>query len=474
MTDSAAQPTFLFHDYETFGTRPALDRPAQFAAIRTDMDFNIIGEPEVFYCKPADDYLPQPEAVLITGITPQIAAARGTSEADFAKRIHDLFTVPNTCVVGYNNVRFDDEVTRNVFYRNFYDPYAWSWQNHNSRWDLLDVMRACYALRPEGINWPENDDGLPSFRLEHLTVANGIEHANAHDAMADVYATIAMAKLVKTQQPRLFEYLFSHRNKQKLATLIDIPQMKPLVHVSGMFGAFRGNTSWIAPLAWHPENRNAVIMVDLAGDMSPLLELDADALRERLYTAKAELGDDAAVPIKLVHLNKCPVLAQANTLRPEDADRLGIDRQRCLDNLKILRERPDVREKVVTLYADAEPFVPSDDVDAQLYNGFFSDADRAGMRIILQTDPQNLPALDISFVDKRIEKLLFNYRARNFPGTLDHEEQQRWLRHRQARFTPEYLQRYAQELEMLYGQYEGDNEKIALLKALYQYVQDVL
>ncbi|MDV7021495.1 exodeoxyribonuclease I [Atlantibacter subterranea] len=474
MTDSAAQPTFLFHDYETFGTRPALDRPAQFAAIRTDMDFNIIGEPEVFYCKPADDYLPQPEAVLITGITPQIAAARGTHEADFAKRIHDLFTVPNTCVVGYNNVRFDDEVTRNVFYRNFYDPYAWSWQNHNSRWDLLDVMRACYALRPEGINWPENDDGLPSFRLEHLTVANGIEHANAHDAMADVYATIAMAKLVKTQQPRLFEYLFSHRNKQKLATLIDIPQMKPLVHVSGMFGAFRGNTSWIAPLAWHPDNRNAVIMVDLAGDMSPLLELDADALRERLYTAKSELGDDAAVPIKLVHLNKCPVLAQANTLRPEDADRLGIDRQRCLDNLKILRERPDVREKVVALYADAEPFVPSDDVDAQLYNGFFSDADRAGMRIILQTDPQNLPALDISFVDKRIEKLLFNYRARNFPGTLDHEEQQRWLRHRQARFTPEYLQSYAQDLEMLYGQYEGDNEKIALLKALYQYVQDVL
>lgn len=474
MTDSAVQPTFLFHDYETFGTRPALDRPAQFAAIRTDLDFNIIGEPEVFYCKPADDYLPQPEAVLITGITPQLAAARGTSEAEFAKRIHDLFTVPNTCVVGYNNVRFDDEVTRNIFYRNFYDPYAWSWQNHNSRWDLLDVMRACYALRPEGINWPENDDGLPSFRLEHLTVANGIEHANAHDAMADVYATIAMAKLVKIQQPRLFDYLYSHRNKQKLATLIDIPQMKPLVHVSGMFGAWRGNTSWITPLAWHPENRNAVIMVDLAGDMTPLLELDADALRERLYTAKSDLGDDAPVPVKLVHLNKCPILAKANTLRPEDADRLGIDRQRCLENLRVLRERPDVREKVVALYADAEPFVPSDDVDAQLYNGFFSDADRAGMRIILQTDPQNLPALDISFVDKRIEKLLFNYRARNFPGTLDHEEQQRWLRHRAARFTPEFLQAYAQELEMLYGQYEGDNEKIALLRALYQYVQDVL
>ncbi|WP_058911376.1 exodeoxyribonuclease I [Entomohabitans teleogrylli] len=475
MKDSnTAPPGFLFHDYETFGTSPALDRPAQFAALRTDADFNIIGDPDIFYCQPADDYLPQPEAVLITGITPQVARERGEPEPYFARRIHDLFTVPNTCVLGYNNVRFDDEVTRNIFYRNFYDPYAWSWQHGNSRWDLLDVMRACYALRPDGINWPENDDGLPSFRLEHLTRANGIEHSNAHDAMADVYATIAMAQLVKSRQPRLFDYLLTYRNKHKLTTLIDIPQMTPLVHVSGMFGAWRGNTSWVAPLAWHPDNRNAVIMVDLAGDIAPLLELDADTLRERLYTPKAELGDNSAVPVKLVHLNKCPVLAKANTLRPQDADRLGIDRQRCLDNLKTLRAHPAVREKVLALFAEAAPFVPSDNVDAQLYNGFFSDADRAAMKIVLETAPENLAALDITFADPRIEKLLFNYRARNFPGTLDELEQQRWLQRRREIFTPERLQDYARELEMLYNQHEGDKEKIALLKALYLYVQELV
>lgn len=474
MQETSSQPGFLFHDYETFGTSPQWDRPAQFAAIRTDSDFNILGEPEVFYCKPADDYLPQPQAVLITGITPQEARTKGENEAAFAKRIHTLFTVPNTCVVGYNNVRFDDEVTRNIFYRNFYDPYAWSWQNRNSRWDLLDVMRACYALRPEGINWPENDEGFPSFRLEHLTKANGIEHSNAHDAMADVYATIAMAKLVKTRQPRLFDYLYTYRGKNKLATLIDVPQMKPLVHISGMFGAWRGNTSWVAPLAWHPENKNAVIMVDLAGDITPLLELDADALRERLYTPKSALGDLPAVPVKLVHLNKCPILAQANTLRPEDADRLGINRQHCLDNLKVLREHPQVRDKVVAIFAEAEPFVPSDNVDTQLYNGFFSDADRTAMKILLETEPRNLPALDISFADQRIEKLLFNYRARNFPGTLDEKEQQRWLEHRRNVFTPEYLQAYAQELQELYGQYEGNSEKLALLNALYQYAQEIV
>ncbi|MCS2161470.1 exodeoxyribonuclease I [Scandinavium sp. H11S7] len=474
MQETQPQAGFLFHDYETFGTHPQLDRPAQFAAIRTDADFNIIGEPEVFYCKPADDYLPQPQAVMITGITPQEALAKGENEAAFAKRIHDLFTVPKTCVVGYNNVRFDDEVTRNIFYRNFFDPYAWSWQNHNSRWDLLDVMRACYALRPEGINWPENEDGLPSFRLEHLTKANGIEHSNAHDAMADVYATIAMAKLVKDRQPRLFDYLYTFRGKNKLATLIDVPQMKPLVHISGMFGAWRGNTSWVAPLAWHPDNRNAVIMVDLAGDMSPLLELNADELRERLYTPKASLGELSAVPVKLVHLNKCPILAQGNTLRPEDADRLGINRQLCLDNLKVLRDNPQVRDKVVAIFAEAEPFVPSENVDTQLYNGFFSDADRAAMKILLETEPHNLPALDLTFADKRIEKLLFNYRARNFPGTLDESEQQRWLQHRRNVFTPEFLQAYADELQQLYIQYDGNDEKLALLKALYQYAQEIV
>lgn len=474
MKDKPIQPTFLFHDYETFGKSPSLDRPAQFAAIRTDMDFNLIGEPEVFYCRPADDYLPQPEAVMITGITPQIARQRGLSEAEFTARIHLLFSAANTCVVGYNNVRFDDEVSRNLFYRNFYDPYAWSWQHGNSRWDLLDVMRACYALRPDGITWPENDDGFPSFRLEHLTKANGVAHENAHDAMSDVYATIAMAKLVKEKQPRLYDFLFSHRYKQKITTLIDIPQMKPLVHISGMFGAARGNASWIAPLAWHPDNRNALITCDLDADMAPLLELDADALRARLYTRRDELNGASPVPLKLVHINKCPVVAPANTLRPEDAERIGIDRQRCLDNLALLRQHPEVREKVVTLFAEAPPFTPSDDVDSQIYNGFFSDADRNAMNIVRQTAAENLPALDLTFNDARIEKLLFRFRARNFPGTLDDKEQQRWLQHRRQMFSPERVQGYVQELEMLFNQYEGDQARQEQLKALFAYMQELV
>ena len=473
MTNPTQQPTFLVHDYETFGKHPALDRPAQFAGIRADMDFMPVGEPQVFYCRPADDYLPEPEAVLITGITPQQAAREGVTEAEFARRVHAMFSVPDTCILGYNNVRFDDEVTRNIFYRNFYDPYAYSWQQGNSRWDLLDVMRACYALRPEGIVWPQNEDGLPSFRLEHLTRANGVEHSHAHDAMADVDATLAMARLARQAQPKLFEYLYRHRGKNQLKTLIDIAAMKPLVHVSGMFGAWRGNTAWIAPLAWHPDNQNALVVCDLSGDMSVLLDMNASQLRTLLYTRRDQLGQQSPAPIKLVHINKCPVLTPANTLRPEDAERLGIDRQQCLENLKTLRQHPEIREKVLAVYSEADPFTPSDNVDAQLYDGFFGDADKSAMGIIRETDPINLPALDISFVDRRLEPLLFRYRARNFPQTLDDDEQQRWLAYRKEVFSADKLQTYVETLERLYTEHQGNENHLRLLKALYDYLQQL-
>ncbi|MTC37724.1 exodeoxyribonuclease I [Providencia alcalifaciens] len=467
------QPTFFIHDYETFGKHPALDRPAQFAGVRTDLDFNIIGEPEVFYCKPTDDYLPQPEAVMITGITPQIAMANGVNEAEFAKRIHQAFSVPNTCIMGYNNIRFDDEVTRNIFYRNFYDPYAYSWQQGNSRWDLLDALRACFALRPEGINWPENDDGLPSLRLEHLTKANGVSHENAHDAMSDVLATINMAKLLKQAQPRMFDYFYQLRNKNKVNQLIDIVDMTPLVHVPGMFGALRSYVSLVTPLAWHPENKNAVIMCDLSGDMSPLLTLSADELRERLYTPKAELGDDLPVPIKLVHINKCPILAPINTLRTVDAERTGLDRDLCMRNLELLRKNPDVRNKLIELFSVGQQFEESNDVDSQIYNGFFSPSDRSTMDIIRETAPQNLPALDLSFEDKRMKELFFRYKARNYPSTLSYDEQQRWLQHRRDYFTEARLTDYLQQIQLLMDVHHEDEKRCQQLKALVNYAYEL-
>ncbi len=473
MNSDATQATFYWHDYETFGLNPALDRPAQFAGIRTDMDFNIIGEPDMFYCRQSDDYLPSPEAALITGITPQITQAKGLTEAEFAEKIHQQFKQPNTCVIGYNNIRFDDEVTRNIFYRNFYDPYAHTWQDGNSRWDILDMMRACYALRPEGIVWPENSDGLPSMRLELLTQANGISHENAHDAMSDVYATIAIAKLVKEKQPKLFNFLFSLRNKRKVEALIDIVGMTPLVHVSGMLGAERGFTSWVVPLAWHPTNNNAVIVADLGQDITPLLTLETAELKQNLYTPKSELGDNLPVPLKLIHINKCPVLAPAKTLLPENAERLGIDRVACLENLKRLKAQPEVRDKVIGIFQDERNFDHGNNVDAMLYDGFFTTADKTNFEILRRTPHEQLSALNLKIADDRFNELFFRYRARNYPHLMSMPEQQKWLTHCREtleRTAPDYFAK----LDALAIEHSHDERKMQLLHQLFTYGQSLI
>ncbi|MDO4698539.1 MAG: exodeoxyribonuclease I [Pasteurellaceae bacterium] len=468
-------PTFFIYDFESFGVNPASDRPAQFAGIRTDSEFNIIGEPVMFYCKQTPDYLPSPEAVMVTGITPQLCNEQGLCEPEFAERIHHEFSQPNTCIMGYNNIRYDDEMTRYTFFRNFFDPYEYSYKNGNSRWDLLDVVRACYALRPDGIQWAYDEDGMPSFKLENLTKVNGIAHENAHDAMADVYATIAMAKLIKQKQPKLFQFFFDNRGKKPLEAMIDTGEMMPLVHVSGMLGNYRGNTAWIAPLAWHPTNQNAVIVCDLAGNIQHLINESAELLRERLYTKKAELVEQGIdhVPLKLVHINKCPILAPAKTLLPENAERLGIDRQACLENLKLLKANKNVvREKVIEIFSEDRTFPESPNVETSLYDGFFPPADKNNMAILRTLSPTELANHGLKFADPRVEKLLFHYRARHYPETLTRAEQVRWQKYCHQQID-EKAERFSKSIDELYQLHHDQPEKLQLLDDLIAYAEQL-
>jgi len=425
----------------------------------------------------------QPEACLVTGITPQKAQREGLSEADFAKRIQDLFTVPNTCVAGYNSIRFDDEVSRYLFYRNFYDPYAREWQNGNSRWDIIDMVRACYALRPEGINWPTIDrDGeeVVSFRLELLTQANGISHEAAHDAMSDVYATIAMAKLIKEKQPKLYNFIFNLRTKKQVAELLNVADMTPVMHTSSKVSSKHGCTSWFAPVTYHPINKNAVICVDLARDISPLLSLTSEEIKARLYTRHDELApDELPIPLKLIHLNKCPVIAPAKTLLPENAERLSIPREHCLNNLTLLKQNSDLRDKLSDVYATSTFDDDTSVVDAEqaLYGGnFFSHSDKAQMDILRGLTPAQLANHPFQFQDERLSVLLFRYRARNYPHTLSSSEQQKWQQYSQNKL--QYgekgilsIDEFMMKIENLAHEHETDKAKMSVLKALYEYVQ---
>ncbi|MBK4775451.1 exodeoxyribonuclease I [Candidatus Pantoea edessiphila] len=445
-----------------------MDRPAQFAGIYTDSEFNPIKKPEIFYCRIPNDYLPEPKAVLINGITPQFVIKKGFNEAEFAKRIYNILTIKRICIVGYNNIQFDDEVTRNIFYRNFYDPYSWSWKNSNSRWDILNVVRACYALRPDGINWPKNKDGYASFKLKHLTHANSIIHSNIHNAISDVYATIGVAKLVKNKQPKLFEFLFSNRIKEKIISMIDIIGMKPLVYVSNIFGSSRSNISLILPLAWHPNNNNNLIVVDLSKNLYPLIQSD-------IFTLQNSILEE--IPLKLIHLNKCPVLVSINTLRHQDIIRLKLNIKLCFDNLELLRHNPEIRKKALILFNKSKSKLadfPNDNVDTKLYDGFFSISDRFKMKIIQQTNPCLLERLNLKFENIRLKELLFRYRARNFPDTLNLVEKKYWEIHRKNIFNEKKISSFLLEIKLLKQLYNNNPVKIKILKSLYLYAKQLL
>ena len=468
--------SLYFYDFETWGADPKRDRPAQFAGIRTDLELNIISEPDMWYCQLANDYLPHPAAALITGLTPQLCNKKGLPETEFMRNILAAFSQPNTCVLGYNSLRFDDEVTRYSLYRNFYEPYGREWQHGNSRWDLIDVIRACYALRPAGINWPLKEDGTPSFRLEDLTKINGLAHANAHDALADVYATISMAKLVKTQQPKLFAYLFELRKKQKVSELIDVAALTPLVHVSSKFPAIQGCVSWIVPLAFHPTNKNAVICYNLQHDPTPLLDDDLETLQRKLFQKTADLAEgEQRLGLKLLHLNKCPVIANAKTLTVERATELGIDRSTCLRHLEWFKQHREVQQKVLALYEQQEEFAAETNPDYQLYTGFINEADKQKMQLLHQQDPLLLAAEPPVFNDERLNRLLFLYRARNYPLTLTDSELQKWQRYRTDKLmqgvdNPNLtFEQFSLALENLAHQHSDDERKLAILKALYHY-----
>jgi exodeoxyribonuclease I len=471
--------TFLWHDYETFGAEPRRDRPAQFAAIRTDADLNEIGEPIMLYCRPAPDYLPDPQACLITGITPQHCLEHGVPEHEFAARICAAFSEPGTIGVGYNTIRFDDEVTRFLLWRNLMDPYAREWQNGCGRWDMLDVVRMAYALRPDGITWPRHDDGRPSFKLEHLTRDNGLVHDAAHDALSDVRATIALARLLRSKQPKLFDFCLELRRKDKVAEQmglhLDRALRQPFLHVSGMFPAERGCLGMVWPLATHPTNKNEVLVWDCRHDPSELFNLNVETIRQRLFTRAAEMPEGMTrLPIKSVHLNKSPMLVgNLKTLSTQMAARWELDVEQCLAHARIAAGGPDMSAIWQKVF-QREAVAASVDVDEDLYGGFVSNGDRRRLESLRTELPPKLATLRPSFEDERLSHLLFRYRARNFPHTLADEEQQAWEDHRAARLFDGVGG--ARTIDQLFAEIDAlsetaDERAEEILGALYDYAE---
>jgi len=408
--------SFYWYDLETTGTDPKWDRIVQFAGVRTDADLNPTGDEFCTYVQLADDVLPNPEASIITGITPQLTHQQGISETAALVRVNEIFSTPNTCVAGYNSLRFDDEFIRYSLYRNLFDPYAREWQHGNSRWDLIDLVRAAGALRRDGIEWPTDENGLPVYRLEELTKANGISHGQAHDAMSDVHATLGFARLIKQQQPKLFEYYFKLRQKKAVRAVLEPFGARLCVHVSAMYPRTRSGVGPIMSLGRHPGNSNSVVVVDLAEDIEPLLTLSPEQIGQRLFTPDVE----ERLPLKEIRINRCPFVAPIEALNEENLQRLGLSLKQIKERARRIKQ-PGVADKIVRAYAQRK-HPGSADPDAALYDGFLQDDDRSRCRYLHEElDGGRWRQLDFS--DKRLATLAQRMKARSFPGLLDASEE---------------------------------------------------
>ncbi len=419
--------TFFFYDLETSGLNPRQDRIMQFAGQRTDMNLEPIGEPYNLLVTLNDDTLPSPDALMVTGITPQKTVEEGYSEAQFARMLSEEIFTPETIAVGFNNIRFDDEFIRHLLWRNFYDPYEWSWKDGRSRWDLLDVVRLTRALRPEGINWPLDAKGEPSNRLELITSANGIAHENAHDALADVTALIAVTKLIKQKQPQLYDYLLKMRDKKVVQQLVNVDDKKPFVYASGRYDKEFAKTTVTFPLT--TSRNGGVVVYDLRYDPMPFVGLSAEELAKKIFASWEERQAENFVklPVKELQYNRCPAAAPLGVLEQGDGWRkISLDLKTVQKHQNILLNHPDFAEKLRTIFENKPAFKKLPDPEAQLYDGFLNDRDRLRVEAVRNADERELADFHPEFQDERLVPLLLHYKARNFPRSLSEDDLAQW------------------------------------------------
>ena len=442
--------TFFFYDLETSGLNARADRVMQFAGQRTAMDLTPIGEPVNILVKMTEDALPSPRAIMVTKITPQATLQDGITEAEFARYVTEEVFVPNTIAVGYNTVRFDDEFMRATLWRNFYDSYEWEWKDGRSRWDILDVVRLVRALRPEGIEWPYTEDGRATNRLELITKLNGVAHEHAHDALSDVYATIAVARLIRDKQPEMFEYLLKLRDKKEVKKLANLENKKPFVYASGRYSEKNNKTTVVFPLT---SGRNGNILVyDLRYSLD-------DVDQEKLFPI-----------VKEMCFNKCPAVAPVGVLEKNDGwNKIGLTREQVERNMQTLLKHPEFAEAMRSRWEDRPEYPPAVEPEAALYDGFLNDADRVKVAAVRNADGNKLADFHPDFTDGRLPELLLHYKGRNFPESLSESEANEWETYRKARLeklAPQFLK----ELEEVYKQDAFVGEELKLyFESLFDY-----
>lgn len=463
--------TFFFYDLETSGLNSRSDRIMQFAGIRTDMDFNQIGEPYNLLVALSDDTLPNPGALMVTGISPQKTVEEGYTEAEFAKLLSEEIFTPDTIVLGFNSIRFDDEFIRALFWRNYFDPYEWCYKNGQSRWDMLDAIRMTRALRPEGIKWPMVD-GVPVNKLELITYENGLDHLNAHDALSDVQALIDATKLVQSKQPQLFKYLLDMRDKNKVKELVNLDNRQPFVYSSGRYDSQFNKTTVAVALA--EADFGNVFVYDLRYDPTDWVNKSEKELNDILYTPYKERGDDyVKLPVKKLQYNRAPAVAPMGVLGQADGwKKLSLELGIIEKHRSILLQHPEFAARVAKILLKKPEYPSSPEAETKLYDGFISSKDKLRSEAVRNLSSQEIGSFKPQFDDKRLQDMFVRYKARNFPRLLTSDERVEY-----EEWRAEYLKRqipgFFKELEAQ-AKRELDDHQQYIIEELKLWLESIM
>lgn len=471
--------TFYFYDLETSGGNPRTARIMQFAGQRTNEDLQLIGEPDNILIRLSDDVIPEPDATLVHGITPQKTVEEGITEAEFAEYFHDKVAQPETVFVGFNNIRFDDEFTRRLCYRTFYDPYQWHWRDGRSRWDLLDPFRMMRALRPDGLRWP-TIDGKPTVKLELLAKENAVEHENAHDALSDVQALIELAQKFKATQPRLFDYLLTIRDKKAVAALVEAGQ--PFVYTSGRYNSAYQKTTIVELLFKHPR-RDGAIVYNLREDPEEWFAKTPDELVRHW---RPPYGDTETkrLPVKTMQYNRCPAVAPLSVLDDDSKQRVNIDDAHISRNRRKIKNNKEFTQKLQkaldTLEHEQQGRLELgvETVDDQMYNGFWTGADESELLKVRMADPDDFMKLQPEIKNKRIRDMMPLYKARNYPQKLTDTEREQWEAYRKQVFSAggkqNSIAKFSKRMQELGNRTDLTSKEEYLLTELQLYVESII
>lgn len=412
---------YVFYDTETTGTDTTFDQILQFAAILTDADLNELDRFEI-RCRLLPHVIPAPGALLATRVTPaMLTDTTLPTHYEMMLQISEKLRQWSPAIfVGYNTLSFDEPLLRQAFYQTLQPVYLTN-TNGNQRADVLRLAQATAVLAPNAMAVPISDKGKPTLRLDTLAPANGFAHENAHDALADVEATIYMAQLVRDRAPDVWNALLPLVNKAEVTARLSSGDPNCLVDYHMGVPSLRA----VVGCGHHPKNPSMQAVFDLRRDPVEVMNLSEEDL------AKETKGSNRA--LRTIYTNKMPAIVDP-ALVADLQDAVDLPMAELVRRAAVVTADGQFAARVgKAMEQRYPPFEPAQVVEQRMYEGFPSRADESRMQVFHLGDWYKRAEIAETIEDERYRELARRLVFVNAPEALAgtrRAQLQTWLQNR--------------------------------------------